>query len=437
MIPGTMTATATSHPVSQPSTNVRPRMIVAASIGNALEFYDFLIYAFFATSIAAAFFPGRDSTTGLMLTFGTFGISFLARPIGAMALGAYADRKGRVGSMTISIALMTLGTVTIALMPTSASIGVAAPIGILAARLMQGFALGGEFGSSTAFMIEHAAQRQTWAASWQSTSQFIAATFASGVAWLLTELLPPANFTGWGFRIALGLGAAIGPIALLLRRTMQEPTAFLIAVQNRPASGQDKQPCIIGGIALGAGLLALGTGITYLDVYLPTYAVVHLHLSARSALGTIFLTYLAMLSMTPLRLMIADRYDRRRSDRMMLISCVLLVFAGYPSFMLLDAWPSTFMLFLIPIVLAFLSIFYVTPLPVFMGMVFPIHRRGAGLSIGYALGVALFGGFAPLINTWLVSSTGDARSPGAYVTALALLTMIALLVARRRQAYSV
>lgn len=409
----------------------RAHILAGASIGNALEFYDFLIYAFFAGSLAAAFFPGHTPQVRLLLTFGTFGVSFLARPVGALILGSYADRKGRTACMTVSIALMTLGSVLMAMMPTYATIGVAAPVGILLARLIQGFSLGGEFGSSTAFLIEHSPGGEAKASSWQATSQFIAAMMASGVAWLLNYILPTPIFAEWGFRIAFGLGVLAGPVALAMRQRLQDAPSFL-AEREKTQSAAFPERATLSGIATAMGAVAVGTGLTYLVVYLPTYASHDLHLSAGSALGSIFLFYIVMLTLTPLRLRIAGWFDRSRNDRAMLASCGLLLISGYPAFMLLDAAPNLVTLFLLPIWLNIVGLFYLSPLQAFMGMVFPVRQRGIGLSVSYSLGVALFGGFAPFINTWLVARTGDPRSPGLYLSFTALITMIAILAARRR-----
>ena len=418
----------------------RAHMLAGASIGNALEFYDFLIYAFFASSIASNFFPGRDSTVQLLLTFGTFGVSFLARPVGAVVLGNYADRSGRIACMTLSVALMTLGGAMITVMPSHAAIGLLAPFGILLARLIQGFSLGGEFGSSTAFMIEHSSGSEARAASWQATSQIIASMTASGVAWSLSHLLPPSLFGTWGFRIAFGIGVLAGPVGLMLRRRLQDAPAFLAQKQaarggvpgDRVPGDRAAEPTTLSGILMASGMVALGTGLTYLQVYLPTYATTHLHMTAGSTLGTIFLLYLTLLLMTPLRLLIADRFDRSHRGGAMLVSCLLLLVSGYPAFMLLDAHPGALMLFLLPVSLQFIGLFYSSPLQAFMGMVFTVRRRGIGLSVAYSMGVAIFGGFAPFINEWLVTKTGDPRIPGVYMAVTAVITMIALLFAGRR-----
>jgi MHS family proline/betaine transporter-like MFS transporter len=406
------------------------RMIAAASIGNALEFYDFIIYGFFASSLATTFFPGKDPTTKLLLTFGAFGVSFFARPVGALVLGLFADAKGRVGAMILCVSMMTLASAMIALMPARSEIGLAAPLGILLARLIQGFALGGEFGSATALMIEHSTGSETRAASWQGTSQNFAGLFASGIAWLLSAHAQ-GIFHIQPFRIAFAIGALAGPIALLMRRGLLEAPAFLEQKNQKRPDHEHPTP---SGVLIAAGMVAIGTAQTYLTIYLPTYATTQLHLHAGKALGAVFLTYVVTLALTPWRLHVAHRFDQSHRATGMLLSCLALLAAGYPAFILLGLWPGTLTLFLLPIGLTVIGMFYNAPLSGFMGMVFSLRHRGVGLSIGYALGIAIFGGSAPFINTWLVSRTGDPRSPGLYLVFASLVSSAAVLAARRRLA---
>ncbi len=403
-------------------------MIVGATAGNALEFYDFVIYGFFATAIAAAFFPGRDPTTKLLLTFGTFGVSFLARPVGALVLGAYADRRGRTACMVLSVSLMTLSGAAVALMPDRAVIGLAAPCGILVARLLQGFALGGEFGSATALMIEHSPADETRAASWQGTSQYVASLVAASVAWLLSDVPGGALLHVQPFRIAFGLGVLAGPLALLLRRRLRDAPAF----ERQEPDPASRDPGTPAGIAIAAGMVAIGTALTYLIVYLPTYAVTQLHMRTGSALASVVVLYPVILAFTPLRLRIARAFDRSRCIAPMQLSCLATLLVGYPAFMLLTHWPGQLMLFLLPLGLTLIGLAYNAPLVGFMGLVFPVHRRGIGLSVGYAFGITLFGGFAPAINTWLTAYTGDPRSPGLYLAFAALVSMVSIFAARRR-----
>ncbi len=414
-------------------TTARVEMIIGASIGNALEFYDFIIYGYFAPYIAAAFFPGRDPTTKLLLTFGTFGVSFLARPVGALALGAFADRRGRAACMILAVSLMTLGSAMITLMPDRASIGMIAPLGILLARLIQGFALGGEFGSATALMIEHSPGKESHAASWQGTSQNVAGLIGAGIALILSETLSETAFHDIGFRIAFAIGTLAGPVAILLRRRLREAPAFL-AQRDAARQPDESAPGAFSGVAIAAGMVAIGTAQTYLIVYLPTYAATQLHMKTGKALGAVVLLYVATLALVPLRLWIARQFDESHRSRNMILSCIAMMAAGYPAFMALDAWPGPVMLFLIPLFFTIIGLYYNAPLNGFQAMVFGIRHRGIGLSVGYAIGIALFGGFAPFINTWLVAQTGDPRSPGLYLAITSIITIMAITFAGRRLA---
>ncbi len=417
--------------MSEAATLSRPAMIVAATIGNALEFYDFVIYGFFAVTISRTFFPGGDPTMRLLLTFGTFSVSFFARPVGALILGRYADRSGRAACMVLAVALMTLASTIMAVLPSAATIGLAAPFGVLAARLLQGFALGGEFGSSTALMIEHSAGNETRAASWQGTSQYLASLVASGVAWLLSQQPTVPILHAPGFRVAFAIGALAGPVALVLRRRLHDAPSFL-AQRQSPDRQSEPVTQMLGGIAIATGLVAMGTAQTYLLLYLPTYAATQLHMHAGSALGSVFLIYAAILVTTPLRLRLAARFDAGRRTRMMLLSCLAVLLTAFPMFLLLGLWPVPAALFLLPFAFTLIALPYFAPLSGVMGMVFPTEQRGTGLSVGYALGIALFGGTAPLIDTWLVARTGDARSPALYLVLTAIVTGLAILAAGRR-----
>src|SRR3984893_17485448 len=197
------------------------RLIVATSIGNALEWYDIAIYGYFAVYISKAFFPNSDPTTSLLLTFGTFGLAFLVRPIGGVVLGAYADRHGRKASLMISIVLMTFGTLAIAVMPTYETIGILAPIAVLIARLVQGFSAGGEFGSSTAFLVEHAPHRRGFIASWQFASQGLGQVLSSAFGVGLTLSMAPGEMNSWGWRIPFLFGVLVGPVGIYIRNHLE------------------------------------------------------------------------------------------------------------------------------------------------------------------------------------------------------------------------
>src|SRR5215831_18533101 len=205
----------TADALIQPALRARPsltKVIVAASIGNAMEWFDFLVYGYFAVTIARVFFPNENETASLLLTLGTFGAAYVVRPIGAIVIGAYTDRYGRRAGLTLSILLMVIGTTMTAVTPGYATIGLAAPILILLARLTQGFSVGGEFGSAVTFLAEQTASRKGFVASWQWASTGITNFLASGFGLILASTLSPAQLNGWGWRIPFLFGLLVGPV---------------------------------------------------------------------------------------------------------------------------------------------------------------------------------------------------------------------------------
>jgi MFS transporter, MHS family, proline/betaine transporter len=232
-----VTSDATSQPNSHAASpaavmhgaGAATRLIIASSIGNALEFYEILVYGYFAVIISKVFFPTADEAVSILVTLGTFGISFLARPVGAIFLGAYGDRKGRKASLTLSILLMTIGTGLMTIMPSYASVGLLAPVLVIAARLLQGFSVGGEFASSTAFLVEHRPDRAGFFASWQWSSQGLAALIATGLGVLLTTSMSAADLQAWGWRIPFAVGLLIGPVGYYIRSRLGETPEFLEA----------------------------------------------------------------------------------------------------------------------------------------------------------------------------------------------------------------
>ncbi|WP_035178747.1 MFS transporter [Acidocella facilis] len=405
----------------------RARLIAAASAGNALEFYDFMVYGYFALAIGQSFFPAHSETARLLLTFGTFGISFFARPIGAIILGRLADVKGRAFCMILCVAMMSLASLFMAILPGHAQIGLWAPFGILAARLVQGLALGGEFGSSTALMIEHSEGAETHAASFQGISQNISGLLAVGVAWLLS--LHPQGFFGLqNFRIAFLLGAIGGVVVLILRRRLQDAPSF----KRQQVENPGRHPILPGAIIIAGGLVAIGTAQTYLGLYLPTYATTQLHMQPHKALSAVFILYLILMLIIPLRLFLARLFDRTGNVGLMVFSCIGMAVVAYPAFTLLQHYPTEAALFCMPILFNLVALPYNAPLNGFMGLVFPIQGRGIGLSTGYSIGIALFGGSAPFIFTWLIAQTGSPRSPALYLVVTALITLAAIWAAQRR-----
>jgi MHS family proline/betaine transporter-like MFS transporter len=403
------------------------RTIMAASVGNVLEFYDFTVFGYFATQIATAFFPDAHKT-GLLLAFGTYGVSFLARPLGAVFLGSYADRRGRRASLTLSILLMTLGTLMIAAMPGYATIGVAAPLGILAGRIIQGFSTGGEFGSSTAFMIEHAPGRRGFFGSLQFVSQSLASLMGSGVALAVSASLSPHALQAWGFRLPFLLGLLIAPVGIYVRRHVAESPAYQTSVPHEaPIAELVRRHG--WRLVLAACTIAGGTAGTYIGIYIPTYAQHQLHMSISGSFAAPVAASIAGLVVTPLAAHVSDRHGRMP---IMLGGAVVLLAASYPAFLLIRAYPSVGMLSAMIVLLGLPRMIYTAPLPAVLAEMFPVEVRVAGMSLSYTLGVIAFGGFAAFIIAWLIDATGDAMAPAYYLAAATAITVAALLVIRAR-----
>lgn len=410
------------------------REIAAASVGNALEFYDLLIYGYFAITIGKLFFPTGDDWTSLLLSVGTFGISFVMRPLGAVVLGAYADRSGRKKALTASILLMMIGTGMIAFTPTYGTIGLWSPAIVIVARLIQGFSAGGEFGAATAYMVEHApGSRRGYYASWQASTQGLATVLAAGLSAVITSVLSAAEVDAWGWRAAFVFGLLIGPVGFYIRRHVAETPEFLATVRGNKTSTSPLRTVLAvdrTALLLGAGVVTGVTGFNYVQkLYMPTFAVKQLHIPASSALACAVVTGLMLMIFSPFFGSLSDRYGRIRS---MLVALAAIVLSTYPLFAALVAMPTVGTLLVVQAIVGLLLAAILAPLPALLAELFPIGTRGTGLSISYNFAVTLFGGFAPLIVTWLIGVTGSKTSPSFYVLATALASFSALWALRRQ-----
>lgn len=407
------------------------KLIVATSIGNALEWYDIAVYGYFAVYVSKAFFPNNDPTTSLLLTFGTFGLAFLARPIGGVVLGAYADRHGRKASLMISIVLMTVGTLAIALMPTYESIGILAPIAALTARLVQGFSAGGEFGSSTAFLVEHQPDRRGFIASWQLASQGLSNLLASAFGVGLTSWMTPADLASWGWRIPFLFGVLVGPVGIYIRNHLTDATPPPAGKGSPVKEVMLRQKL---RVLLGIGALAISTAVNYLIVYMPTYVVKTLNLPPIVGFAATFAGGIVVTFLTPVAGMISDRIGR--TTHMIAIN-VLLLLSIYPAFLLISKNPTPTVIIVAVFWLSTLKSLYYGPLAALMSELLPAATRATGLGLGYNIGVTLFGGMGPAIMTWLggIALIGD-LAPGYYLTLVCVLSLVTLMTIRTTSAAS-
>jgi MHS family proline/betaine transporter-like MFS transporter len=418
--------TATAAPMH--GAGAATRLIIAASVGNALEFYEILVYGYFAVIISKVFFPAADEAVSILVTFGTFGISFLARPVGAIFLGAYGDRKGRKRALTLSILLMTIGTGLMTVMPSYGSVGVLAPILVIAARLLQGFSVGGEFASSTAFLVEHRPDRAGFFASWQWSSQGLAAVIATGFGVLLTTTMTPADLQSWGWRIPFGFGLLIGPVGYYIRSQLAETPEFLDAGEAQ-APLRDLFVGQWDRLLLTIGAVVASTSSQYMLVYMPTYAIRELHLP--QTIGFIAAVAAAALQTVVVPL-VGIWVDRVGQIRIMAGAALLFMLTSYPAFVLLDAHASLAVLMAMVCWIGLLKSFFSGALPSLMAKIFPVSTRVSGMSLAYNIAVPIFGGFAPFFAQSLVDLTGSKLAPSYYMIATALLSLAALVAIRQR-----
>ncbi|WP_322042184.1 MFS transporter [Paraburkholderia sp. J67] len=407
------------------------RIVFSSSLGNALEWFDFLVYGYFAPLIAKQFFPVHDEWLSTLLAVGTFGISFLMRPLGAIVLGLYGDRKGRKAALTLSIALMMAGTLAMAVMPPYASIGLAAPLLILLARLVQGFAVGGEFGSATAFMVEHSSAKRGYYASWQFASQGAAAILAATFGGLLALWLPPAELAAWGWRVPFFFGLVLGPVGYYIRSHLDETPEFLATRREKSRSethapADEQAPRQWLNLLLAVGIVAQSTvGVYILQLYMPMYAVKQLHMAAATSFGVVVLNGGLQFALSPVMGALSDRIGR---VRIMLTTSILLASLTYPMFAWLKTHPTLGWLLLLQGAAGIFKAAYSGPMPALMSEIFPVRVRSTGLSIAYSLGVTLFGGFAPTIAELLIHWTGDTLAPAYYVAFAAVVSGLSLVV---------
>ena len=405
-------------------------VVIAATIGTALEWFDLVVYGFFAVTIAKQFFPSANEITSLLVALSTFGASYLMRPLGALMLGSYSDRYGRKKGLTLSIALMAIGTLMIAVTPSYASIGVAATIIVAAGRLIQGISTGGEFGASTSFLVEHSPRHQRgFYASFQMAAQGGTAVLASLFGTLLSRYLTPEQMLSWGWRVPFLFGLFIIPVAYVIRRHVDETPVFAKDTHAAsPARDTFKDNKV--RLALAIGIYVLVTSSSYVIVlYMPTFATRQLGIDSSLAFaGTLLMGALQMVA-CPLAGAIADRKGRKTT---LLVAAALIGLVAVPLFAWLIASPSPFAFIVICAVLGIAISGYQGPMPAVLSELFPSRVRTTGLALTHNLAVAIFGGFAPLILTWGIHATHSRLVPAAYIAAAAIVSVISLLICIRK-----
>ena len=401
------------------------RALLAVTLGNMLEWYDFAVYAFLTAVIGKVMFPAGSATASLLLSAATFGVGFLTRPVGALVFGVLADRRGRKFVLLLTFGLMGGATLAIGLIPPFATIGVAAPLLVVLARLLQGLATGGAMGGATAMLSEYAPPgRVGFFASWQAASQAGALLLGALAAATVSASLSPAELNAWGWRLPFLASVVIVPLTLYIRGKVADPEVFVR--QETVASSPLSQLWHThrAGVARGFGITIIWTVATYFFfVYVPLYAHTVLQFPMSTTLFTNSLALAFMLVVAPIAGHLSDRFGRYP---VMLTAALAIVVLILPGFDFLSSHPQTAALATFQVASAVLAALFIGPAPAAMAELFPVGVRSSGIGVAYNFSVTVFGGFAPLIATGLVARTGNPLSPTWYVMFSCGLSLLAL-----------
>lgn len=397
--------------------------MAAIVAGNTLEFYDFLTYSTFAVYIGRAFFPAGNAFANLLLTLATFGVGFVTRPLGGLLIGAYADRAGRRPALVLTISLMTVGTLGLVLTPTYASIGLWAPAILIVARLIQGLALGGEVGPSTAVLLECASPgRRGRFVSRQNASQGVAIFAAGVVGFALSTILDKGQLAAWGWRVPFALGLLIVPVGIYIRRRLPET---LEAPGSRGSTAvlsllwrQHRRPLVLAVL-----IIMCLTISTYVSGYMTTYALTSLGMPPTKAMFATIANGALMVAASVWGGRLCDRFGRKP---VMILPRVALVIAIYPAFLLLTRDTTVSVLVFVTALLTLLGTLSAAAALTALTEAFPNEVRSSGLAIAYAISVSVFGGTTQFIIAWLIGTTGDRVSPAYYVIVTSVISLWAM-----------
>lgn len=407
------------------------RVMASVTVANVLEWYDFAVYGFLMGVIADVMFPVGDPAVALLLSAGTFGVGFLTRPVGALAFGVLADRRGRKSALLAAFGLMGGATLLIGLIPSYATIGVEAPLLVVLARLLQGLATGGVMGSATALLTEHAPPRQAgFYASWQAASQAGALLLGALSAATVAAVLSPAQLQAWGWRAPFWASILVVPVGLYIRWRLDEPEVFARRIRAASSPLSVLLHTHSSAVVRGFGITIIWTVSTYFFfVYVPLYAHALLELPMATTLLSNSLALAVMLVVSPVAGHLSDRFGRHR---IMAPAALVIVLLIVPGTHMLVSHPQAETLVFFQLVSAALVALFVGPAPAAIAELFPVGVRSSGVGVAYNLSVTVFGGFAPTIATALVARTRDPLSPTWYVIVCCGLSLMALLVTTRR-----
>lgn len=418
------------HCPAAPLTKPHPKgkTIAAITIGNGLEFYDFTIFSFFATIIGKHFFPAESSGTPLLMAFATYGVGFIFRPLGSMYLRQYADKYGRKAALTLTLWLMAIGSAIFVLAPTYQSIGIYAPALIVIARLLQGFAIGGELGASTSYLMEFATKNSRgYYSSWQFFSQGLSVLMGALVGLGLTALLTNNQLNEWGWRVPFIIGLLVIPVGQYIRNTLPEQHAPLKEHSSLWTMAVRHKVSLCAGILISIG----GTSANYVVLhYMANYAISQLNIGM---VNGIFLGCVAGFIQICFCGLAGKMCDQFGYKKMVLITRILMLIAIYPAFLLIEAIPIAPVMAGVIILLTILLIFNTVPSLVLLGIIFPREFRATGLSLTYSVSTVIFGGFAQFFCSLMIKMTGSNSAPAIYIFVCGIVSLQGLLLAKEKE----
>ena len=415
------------------------RVIFASVLGNGLEWFDFISYGYFASIISKVFFPSGGDL-GLLLTYATFAVGFVVRPIGGIVLGAYADKYGRKKSLALLIAMMAVGTLILGVTPSYASIGILAPVIVVIGRVVQGISIGGEYANATALLVEYAPQhRKMTFGSFQMSAQGVGQVLASIIGLAVITMLPAATVHAWAWRLPFLIGALVGPFGFYIRYRLVESPEYQELRTHVGTVAQAPVRNVLRGYTMqmlcGTGIVVIGSALTYIwGTYLPVYVVRQLHLPLWQGLMGVLAGSVIGIVACVLGGWLGDRFG---PYRMFFTFTVIAALLSYPLFFYVLAEPSfTRLLEVQLLALTVLALMHGST-PGMLAGLFPVEVRTTGMAITYNISVTVFGGFAPLTVTWLIAETSNKTMPAFYLVtaaALSLLMVGGTLPAVRRRA---
>jgi MFS family permease len=405
------------------------RTVFRVASGNFLEMYDFMIFGYFSAAIGRAYFPASSDFASLMFSMTTFAVGFMIRPLGAIFLGAYIDHMGRRKGLLVTLGLMSVGTLTIALVPGYETIGLFAPIIVVLGRLCQGFSAGVELGGVSVYLSEVATPgHKGFYVSWQSGSQQMAVVFAGVLGFGLAHWMSPGDLQAWGWRIPLIVGCLIIPFIYMIRRSLQETEEFA-ARRHHPtpaeiyASVLKHWRIVVTGVAM---VLMTSVSFYTITAYTPTFGKEVLQLSQSDALLVTLCVGLSNLFWLPVMGSLSDRIGRRP---LLVTFASLAVLTAYPAMAWLIDAPGFGRLLCVELWLSFLYASYNGAMVVHLTEIVPVSVRTAGFSLAYSLATTV-GGSTPAVVTYLIHTTGNRAMPGAWMSMAAAVALLAIWMSR-------